>query len=1021
MKKTILTLTLLLTWIFTYGQDLTVTGTVSDATDGAPLPGVNIVLEGTMTGTTSDRDGNYEITVPADTSVLVFSYIGYETTQVSVDGRSNIDVQLVLETLEGSEELVVVGYGTQKKSLVTGSISTVDSESITGLPVTRAEEVLEGRTAGVTVLPTSGSPGAGMQVRIRGTGSNQSSQPLYIVDGMKTGDINHLSPNDVESIEVLKDAASSAIYGAEGANGVVLITTKSGNRRGTEVSYELQLGVQSAGDITQPMNADQYIAYMTAAGNDVSPSVSGTDTDWIEQTFEPAPFQKHYLSFSGGNEASTYLFSGSYTNQDGIAGGDKANFERYSARLNSTHDIKDWLQVGNNLSYTSFDRSTIAEDDEFNGVISNALMFDPTVPVTYGGSPPSIIRNALDDGNFPVQNSNGEYYGVSTNVFGEIVNPRAMFQTTKGSTNQDKLLGNVYARMTPIENLEVTSRIGVDYASQLYHTWTPTYWYSSERLNSATNVRDNQDEWYTWLWENFAQYQTSFEKHNVSFLAGFSGEKYTHKYLTTLSGPMFKEGDSFAQHGATEIEGQLSGNLAVEKQSSYWGRINYDFDDRYLLEIAFRRDGTSLLAEQNRWGNFPSVSAGWVLSSEDFWTTDVLTFAKIRASWGQNGSLSNLSPDQYRGLITTDGLRYPNNAGGYYTGAEPDILANPELKWETSEQTNFGVELRALSDRLQFTADYYVKITKDLLTPGAPPLSVGNDAPFVNAGDVTNKGFEFEASFSEYKRDFSYNIDLSLSFNNNEVTYLNPLLERVSGTQVGTGWTATYFEEGKPIWYFRGYATDGIFQNQAEINAYLSEQGISSEDYNPSPGDPIVVNSNGDNLINAEDMVQIGNPHPDMVLGANLNFNYKGVNLGVFLSGTFGNDVLMGWNRVDRGTSNRPAFFYEDRWTGEGSTNSWFAPDTESPYAYNSDLMVFDGSYVRVRNIQLGYSLPVSLLSEIGLKKAKLYVSLNNFFTFTNYPGVDPVAGSGNVQSLGIDRGVYPVSRSVMTGVSLSF
>ena len=1019
MKKGILSLFIVLASAsFVFGQSkVTITGMVTDSTTSEPLPGVNVYVTGTNTGATTNTDGNYEVTVPSDATMLVFSYIGYETQNVAIRGRTTINVALHSST-QRLDEMVVVGYGSQSQRQLTGSISSVEAERISNLPITRAEEALQGQVAGVSVLPTSGSPGAGMTVRVRGTGSNQGAQPLYIVDGMKTGDINYLAPSDIESIQVLKDASSAAIYGAEGANGVVLITTKSGNRDRSIISYDMQFGVQEANTDVNPMNASQYMQYMEEAGETITTASTDGDTDWLGETFETAPMQRHHLSLSGGNESSTYLVSGSFLGQQGIAGGDKSQFERMTARLNSTHDVKDWLEVGNHLSYSNTNRSAIAEDNVFGGVVANALMFDPLTPVTFNGTP-DIIQGAIDGGGTPLTNGAGNYFGVSRNVKGEIVNPLASISASQGSTDQDKIVGNVYAKAFPIENLEVTTRIGIDYANQLYHTWNPEYWYSTERMSTSTSVRDNQDKWYTWLWENFAQYKTSVGNHNFTFLGGISSQQYTHKYTTTLSGPLFKEGDDFAQHGTVEIDGKVSGSKEVQKQASYYGRVNYDYEGKYLLEVAFRRDGSSLLADQNKWGNFPSVSAGWVMSDEDFWPFDFLNFAKLRASWGQNGSLSNLAPDQYRSLITSTGLRYPDGTGGFYSGAEPDILANPELKWETSEQTNIGLDLHTLNDRLTFSVDAYEKITKDLLTPSSPPLSVGNDAPYVNAGDVTNKGLEFQLGYRDNAGAFGYNMQFNVSMNNNEVTYLNPLIERVSGAAVGTGWTATFFEEGKPVWYFRGYNTDGIFQNQQQIDDYINQQGLTG--YNPQPGDPIVVNTNGDGLINDQDKVEIGNPHPDVTAGANFGMNYKGVDLNVFVVGSFGNDVILGWNRTDRGRSNRPAFFYEDRWTGDGSTNEWFRADMTNPYIYNSDMMVFDGSYVRIRQIELGYSLPIELLSKVGITKARVFGSLNNFFTFTDYPGMDPEAGSYNVQSLGIDRGVYPIPRKAMAGISLTF
>jgi len=414
------------------------------------------------------------------------------------------------------------------------------------------------------------------------------------------------------------------------------------------------------------------------------------------------------------------------------------------------------------------------------------------------------------------------------------------------------------------------------------------------------------------------------------------------------------------------------------------------------------------------------VSAGWVMSEEDFWKNLELpvNYFKLRASWGQNGSLSNLGPDQFRSLIKISGIQYPKPGGGFYTGAEPALLANPELTWETSDQTDLGFDVRAFNNKLTFAFDYYKKVTKDLLTPSSPPLSVGNYAPFVNAGDVTNTGIELELGWRESEGDFHYSATGNVTFNHNEVTYLNPLLSRQSGASVGTGWTATYMEKGLPIWYFRGYQTDGIFQNQVQIDKYIADNGLSG--YAPKPGDPIIVNNKKDGQINSDDQTKIGSPQPKVTFGANLSCDYKNFDLNVFLQGSLGNDILMGWNRTDRGTSNRPEFFYTDRWTGDGSTNSWFRADLTNPYAYNSDLMIFKGNYMRIKQIQLGYTMPKDLAAKLHMTNVRIYVSLDDYFTFTKYPGMDPEAGSTDNNSLGIDRGMYPTPRKFMTGLSIT-
>jgi TonB-linked SusC/RagA family outer membrane protein len=526
------------------------------------------------------------------------------------------------------------------------------------------------------------------------------------------------------------------------------------------------------------------------------------------------------------------------------------------------------------------------------------------------------------------------------------------------------------------------------------------------------------------MWENFATYDNTFDdKHHLNVMAGMAAQQYTHKFLTTLSGPIFAEDDNFAEHGPVEVDGKVSGNLRDDRLVSYFARALYEYDGRYVVTATIRRDGTSLLASDTRWGNFPSISAGWIISGEDFWNVDFVEFLKVRASYGSNGMLSSLSPDQFRSLIISSGIQYPRPGGGFYTGAEPELLANPELKWASSEQFNIGVDAWLWANRITVGFDYFNKVTKDLLTPGTPPPSVGNNAPFVNAGDVTNKGFEAEIGLRKYEGEFNWDFNFNYTYLDNEVTYLNPLLERVAGASVGTGWTASYFELGQPVWFFRGYQTEGIFQNQAQIDEYIGRYNLSG--YEPVPGDPIVSNTNGDNLINEEDQTFIGNPHPSHMWGAIFNFNYSNFDMRIFFQGVHGHDVLLGWNRYDRSTSNRPQFFYDDRWTGEGSTNDFPRAQQSSPYVYNSDLMVFKGSFVRIRQIQLGYTIPRSVMKN-KIDNLRVFVSLDDYFTFTNYPGMDPEAGPtrddrDRDNSLGIDRGMYPTPRKIIFGLSLGF
>jgi TonB-linked SusC/RagA family outer membrane protein len=649
---------------------------------------------------------------------------------------------------------------------------------------------------------------------------------------------------------------------------------------------------------------------------------------------------------------------------------------------------------------------------------------DPLTPVTYTGALPGIVQNAIAAGMPLVKDDNGNYFGLSQYVLGEYANPLARIHSTHGSTVQNKVVGNIYADIEPVKGLKFTTRFGIDAAFQREHGWTPTYWYSSEKLNTVAGGYDWGNNWFNWQWENFANYQRKIGNHNFTVLAGTSAVKRMWNYLGGTFSGLFKEEDRFSYADfVPNTQDRIASNATVSTLSSYYGRLSYDFKSKYLLNATVRRDGSSLLSTNNQWRTYPSMSLGWVLSNESFYPSglsDIMNSFKARASWGQNGSIANVLIGQWQAAITTQNIRYPDANNNYLIGAAPSNLENSNLKWETSEQIDFGADISFLRSRLLFSVDYYKKTTKDLLTPGTAPLFAGNILTVVNGGNVENKGWELDLSYRDKTSgDFRYEIAGNLSTLHNKVTYLDPNVSEILGAGIGTGWNATAFKLGNPIWYFRGYKTAGIFQTQDEVTKYLNTTGITG--YNPKPGEPVVVDVNGDKQISVADQTYIGSPHPKFIYGGRVNLAYKGFDFIAFIQGQSGNDILMGFNRIDRPTANKPAFFYNNRWTGAGSTNTWFAPNTSNAYIYNSDLMIFNGSYARVRQLQLGYTLPAPLAGRLKTKTARVYVSLDDFFTFTNYPGLDPEAGSSNANSLGIDRGVYPVPRKVLAGLSITF
>lgn len=992
-------------------QQKTVSGRVADES-GQPLPGVTVVVKGTAFGTITDADGKYSLSDISDDAILVFSFVGMKSQEVAVAGQSIINVSLEEETI-GLDEVVAIGYGIKKKSLVTGAISSVSKDDLQNTSVTRGEQILQGKTAGVQVVAQSGAPGAEVKVRIRGYASNGASEPLYIVNGMKTSDINNIDPNDIESMEVLKDAASSAIYGAEGANGVVIVKTKEGNGDGI-LTYNFSSTWQNVTNLPTMMNAKQYLQYNSEAGFDPV-GVEGTDTNWLNEIFETSLMQRHHLSFSKGNDVSNFILSMSYLDNDGILKRDKDQFKRYTLMFNSDSKLKDWIKVGHNISYSYTKRTTNLEDSEYDAVIGNSLLLDPITPITYGNSIPAYVQTVIDQGKAVQKNSEGMYYGISQNITSAI-NPLELIDIRNVENIGHSLIGNVFTEITPIKGLTITSRLGLNGNYSNIHTWSPVYYYTVDRFNDLSSVSDNTTLLANFLWENFANYNKTIGDHDFSALVGMS---YDDKYVKTnygYGGPLVKDQLSYSELDfiSSQSNDYVTGNSYSARKLSYYGRLSYNYKGKYLFDGTIRRDAASTfyLPKNNRWGTFPSFSAGWIVSNEDFFKVKALTSLKLRASWGQNGSLSNLGNFMYSanigsigtlvhdiGTITLGGLTLVGPDGTIYTAAQPAQLSNNNLKWETSEQTDLGVDAVFFDGSLVVAADYYWKKTKDLLTQSTPPMEAGNKGSIINAGNVMNRGFEFNANYSKKVGEVKYGIGINFSTLHNEVTYLPGEITRINGSIINNSWIATAFEKGYPVWYFRGYKFAGV---------------------DPATGDPTFMDINKDGSITTDDMDFIGSGIPNFIYGVNINLEYKNFDFKAFIQGQSGNDVLIGFLRNDRPLGNKLALFYDERWTTSNTDAQRPRPGSDQKYWF-SDQMLQDGSFLRIKQLQFGYSFPSSLLNSVKLKSSRIYLSLDDFLTFTKYKGVDPEAGSSTNSSLGIDRGVYPVSRKIMLGLSVSF
>ena len=1000
--------------IFAQSQ-VRVTGKVIDNL-GEPMIGVSILEKGTTNGVVTDIDGNYSLNAK-EGGTLVFSYVGYITQEHPVTGGTlNITLKEDAETLD---ELVVVGYGVQKKSSVTGAISSVKAEDMENRTVTTAAQALQGKTAGVQLITTSSAPGETPTIRVRGYSSNVASDPLYVVDGVRLDDISGIDPNDIESMEVLKDAASAAIYGAEAGNGVILITTKKGKAGTGKIAYDFQLTSQSVARMPKLLNAQEYITYMTEGGflnyDDIMAAWDGTDTDWVEETFENSLMQKHNFSFSGGSDKGNYYLSLTYLNNDGIVKGDKDTYERMTATINAEYDIKPWLKVGTTNQIEKYNKQSVSSQYEYGSLFSGILLMDPLTAVTYSpDNLPTNMQNALDQGKTLLQDENGNYYGVSNWYTGENYNPLVMRDNNETTYSGFNVTGSIYADFKPFNGFTFTSRFGYRLSGYRQSvTNLPFYGNATQSRDYVTQNNTSSTTIY-YQWENFANYAKTFnDDHTLTAMLGMSFQEQSYDYVY---GALDADGEDailqnapgfyYLNYASSSAVKGVAGEETRSAKMSYFGRVGYDYKGRYMVQASLRADAAdlSVLPASNRWGYFPAVSAGWTISEEDFFAPlkGQVTSLKLRGSWGQNGSLAALSGYPYSTDMSSVGY-YPSSSGNNYTtGVGPSSLGNDDLKWETSEQWNIGFDARFLRDRLTFSVDYFNKKTKDLLVSGTTPsLVIGGSTSPINAGNVSNKGWELELGWRDNIKDFSYSIRTNLATLKNQVTYLDPSLDRISGATYHT-YTISYFEEGYPVYYFRGYKFTGV---------------------DPETGDPTFADLNNDGEITDDDRTYIGDAIPDFTYGITLNAAWRGLDLTIFGTGSYGNDIFHASYRPDYSTSNKmKEIFYDNRWTSTNTSGTVPRAGANEMEKYiTSDAMVYDGSYFKIKQIQLGYTLPKSWLKKTYLSNLRLYCSLDDFFTFTKYPGFDPEASASSTSGMGIDKGGYPTSKKVVFGINVEF
>ena len=1017
-----------------YAQsNISVSGTITDLKDGMPIPGASILVKGTSIGTSTDFDGNYSLEVPSN-AVLQVSFLGYLTQEIQVAGKTIINVQLQ-EDVEILTEVVVIGYGVQKKELTTGANLQVKGENLQKQSTNNALQALQGQAAGVQITSTSGQPGEGLNVVIRGLGSTGSNAPLYIVDGVQTGDITYLNNADIESISVLKDAASSAIYGSQAANGVILVTTKKGKEGRSQITFDSYYGVQTLAKEHDLLNAYEYATILNESAinsgqsrffSDTELSQLGQGTDWLDQMISNATTENYTVGITGGSENSRYSSSVSYLNQEGIVGGsDLSYYDRYNFRFNSEHKLYDGrVTFGENLSLAWINQNGIGVGNQYNNALRPAFNTSPLVPM---------------------YDENGNYF--NTNGYNEpwlagMANPYASMEYGNQNDNDtQKLIGNVYFDFEIIKNLNFRSSLGVDYYASQGHSFSPLYELSVYSFNLFTSVSQWQSKGKSLIWDNTLTYKFNLgenDQHSFEAMLGTSSFKYDGTFISGSNTELVFDDLAHAWlSNATNTDGSnisLSGGpQVVTKRMSYFARLQYNYNEKYLFNATFRADGSSQFARGNRWGYFPSLSAGWIISNEDFMkeNTSWLNYLKLRASWGQVGN-QNAGNFQYLAPVTFQNTNYifGNQEGATYlvNGAYPSRLANPELQWETAEEINIGLDTRLFDSKLSISLDWYNKKTKDWLIQAPVLATAGAEGPWINGGDVTNTGVELVLGYNNtVGENFRYNFSFNGAYNKNEVGRI-PTEDGIIHGPTNQLWNNSpeFFraENGHALGYFWGYQTAGVFQNQAQVQNYTNSNGGLIQP-NAVPGDLIYVDVNGDGRISEADKTDIGDPNPDFTYGFSFSAEYKGFDFFIQTNGVAGNQIVQSYRNQASAYANWSAEIL-DRWYAEGTSNTLPRVTLDGKnYTDFSDIYVKDGDYFRISNITIGADIAkLHKSKKFFAEQFRVYFTVQNLYTFTKYSGMDPEVGYGISTddysfSSGVDLGYYPRPRTYMVGLNV--